>query len=135
MDADKSVLVVNLTPVRFTCGPTRQGRTGSIQVAWYPERSVAVITMVGVPVEEDLNDIEMKTRIVVIHLEYGGDASWLKSIVEVCSTQIVYQWVDWLTNPSSRKEVPNIDWPISVLPSTNKIMGVQTLASSNGQSQ
>ena len=34
MDADKFVPVVNILPVRFIGGPTRQVRTGSIQGSW-----------------------------------------------------------------------------------------------------
>ena len=68
MGADKPVPVVILPPVRFIGGPTRQGRTGSIHVYWDPERSVSVITTVGIPVEEDLDDIGMKTRNLVIHM-------------------------------------------------------------------
>ena len=58
--------------------------------------------------EEDLDDIGMKTRNVVIHMECDGEASWVKSLGEVWPTQSLDQWVDWLTNPSSREEVPNI---------------------------
>ena len=36
MDADKPVPVLNLPPMGFICGTTRQGITGSIQVAWDP---------------------------------------------------------------------------------------------------
>ena len=50
MDADKPVIVVNLPPVRFICGPSKQGRTLNIQVVWDPDRLVAVIMSVGVPV-------------------------------------------------------------------------------------
>ena len=50
MGVDKPVPVVNIPPMRFIGNPTRQGRTGSIQVTQDPEISVAVITMVGVPV-------------------------------------------------------------------------------------
>ena len=57
IDADKPVPVVNISPVRVVGGPTRHGITGIIQGDWYPERSVSVITMVGVPVDEDFDDI------------------------------------------------------------------------------
>ena len=68
MDSDKPVTVANLPPVRFIGGPTRQGRRGIIQVSWYPETSVAAIATVGIPVEEDLADIGIKTRNGVIHM-------------------------------------------------------------------
>ena len=99
MDADKPVPVVILPPLVFIGVPTRHRRTGSIQGSWDPEISVAVITTVGIPVEEDLSDIGMKTINVVIHMECYGEASWVKLLVEVCLTQTVDQWVDWLTNP------------------------------------
>ena len=46
-------------------------------VAWEPEISVDVVTLVGVPVEETLVDIGMNTRNVVIHLEYYCDTAWI----------------------------------------------------------
>ena len=51
MDEDKPFPVINIPPVRFIGGSTRQVRTGSIQVSWVPEISVAVIITVGVSVE------------------------------------------------------------------------------------
>ena len=57
MDADKPVPVENLPPVRFIGDPTGQGRTVRVQGSCEAEREVAVITMVGVPVEEALDDI------------------------------------------------------------------------------
>ena len=71
-----------------------------------------MITRVGIPVEEDLADIIMKTRNVVINMECDGGASWVKSLGEVWPNQSVDQWMDWITNPSSVEEVPNIDWII-----------------------
>ena len=100
MYIDKPIPVVNIPNVRFIGGPTRQGRTGGIQGGWDPERSVAVINTVGVPVEEALADILMKARNVVINMECDGEASWVKSLGESWPTQSVDQWVDWITNPS-----------------------------------
>ena len=74
--------------------------------------------------EEALDNIAMKTRNVVIHMECDGEAYWVKSLGEVWPTQGVDQWVDWLTNPSSEEELPNIDWLIAVLPSTKKNNGI-----------
>ena len=51
MDADKSVTVVNITPVSFIGGPSKQERTGNIQGAGDTDRSVSGITDGGVPVE------------------------------------------------------------------------------------
>ena len=52
--ADKPVTVVNIPPVRYIYGPSNQGITGNIQGAWDTDRSVAVVTSVGVRVEEAL---------------------------------------------------------------------------------
>ena len=52
-DADKPVPVVNIPPVRFIGSTQRQARTGSIQVSWDPEILLAVITTVGVPVDDN----------------------------------------------------------------------------------
>ena len=65
MNADKPVPVVNIPPVKCI---GHQVITGNIQGSWYPEISVAVITTVGVPVEEALADIVMNSINVVIHL-------------------------------------------------------------------
>ena len=117
---DKPIPATNIPPVRFIGFPTRQGIIGIIQGAWHPEISVSVITTVGVPVEEALNDIGMKARNVVIHMECDGEELWVKLLGEVCPTQGVDQWVDWLTSPSSVEEVPNTNWLIAVLPGTKK---------------
>ena len=37
-----------------------------------------MITTVGLPVEEDLDDIGIKTINVVIHMECDGEVSWVK---------------------------------------------------------
>ena len=120
IDTYKPVPVVNIPPMRFIGGLTRQGRTVSIHGSWEPEISVAVITTVGVPVEEALDDIGMKAINVVINMECDGEAYWVKSLGELWTTQSVDQWVVWITNPSSVEEVPNTDWLISVLPFTKK---------------
>ena len=83
MGAEKSVPVVILSPLRFIGVPKRHGRTGIIQGSWDPEISVAVITTVGIPVEEDLADIRMKTINVVIHMECDGEAYWVKYLGDV----------------------------------------------------
>ena len=99
MGADKTVSVLIPPPVRFICGPTRHGITGSIQGSGEPEISVSVIATVGIPVEEALADTGTETRNVVIHMECDGEASWVKSLGEVWPTQSVDQFWDWLTNP------------------------------------
>ena len=68
MDTDKPVPVVDLPPMKYIGITTNQGITVNIQGAWYPEISVAVITTVGVPVEEDLADIGIKNINVVVCL-------------------------------------------------------------------
>ena len=79
-----------------------------------------MITAVGIPVEEALNDIRMKSRSMVICVDCAGEASWVKFLGEVWTTKSVDQWLDWITNPSSVEEVPNINWFISVFPGTKK---------------
>ena len=73
MDADKPVPVVNIPPVRFIGGPSKHGKTGNIQGAWYPDISVAVVIVVGILVEEELLGIGMKSKREVIHLECDCD--------------------------------------------------------------
>ena len=51
-DADKPVPVVNLPPVRFIGGISKQGITGNIQGACDSDILIAVIADVDVPVEE-----------------------------------------------------------------------------------
>ena len=70
--------------------------------------------------EGALVGIGMKTINVVIHMDCGGEASWVKLLGEVWPNQSVDQWVDWLTNPSSVEELPNIDWRIAVFPVAKK---------------
>ena len=70
--------------------------------------------------EEALVDIVMKSISVVIHLVCDGMVSWVRSIGELCLTQIVDQWVYWLTNPPSEEELLNIKCLIAVFPGTNK---------------
>ena len=69
MYADKPVPVVNLPPMMFIGTPSKQVRTGNIKGTWDTDRSVEVVTAVGVPVEEALSDIGMNARRAVIHLE------------------------------------------------------------------
>ena len=75
MGADKPVSVVILPPVRFIGGPTSKLITGIIKGSWDLERSLYVINMVGIPVEESLAYIVMKTINVVIHMVCDGEAS------------------------------------------------------------
>ena len=75
MGAYKPVPVVILPPVRSIDGPTSQEILGRIKVSWDPEISIAVITMVWIPVEKALDGIGMETINVVIHIECGGEAS------------------------------------------------------------
>ena len=62
MDADKLVPVVNILTVVFIGGPSNQVRTDNIHVAWGSSISVAVVTAVGVPIEEAFSDIGMNAR-------------------------------------------------------------------------
>ena len=70
--------MVNIPLVIFIGGPTRHGRTVIIQGVWYPEISVYVITTVRVPLEEALSDIAIIAINVVIRMDCGGEASWVK---------------------------------------------------------
>ena len=116
MDSDKPVLVVNIPPVGFIVGPSKQVITGNIQGYWDPYRSVAVVTAVGVPVQEELSYIGMNSKREVIHLEFYCDKDWLNSLEEGWRTQSVDQWLEWITRPYPEDEVPNIDWLISLFP-------------------
>ena len=78
MDAYQPVLVVNITRMSFIGGPSNKGRTGNIQGAWDPDRSVAVVIDVGVPAEEALSYMVMNARIAVICLECDCEEYWLK---------------------------------------------------------
>ena len=74
MGGDKPIPVEILPPVSFIGGPTSQGRARRIQGSWDLEISIAVITKVGIPVEEALDYIEVKTRNGVIIMECDGGA-------------------------------------------------------------
>ena len=81
---------------------------------------LAVITMVSVPVDEALDNIVMKSRKVLIHMECGGKAYWVRLLGEVRPTQSYYKWVYCITNPPSGEEITNIDWIIVKFPGTKK---------------
>ena len=53
LDADKHILVGNITPLKFAGGPTKHQRRGKNQVYWDIYISVAVLMVICVPVEED----------------------------------------------------------------------------------
>ena len=67
----------NIISLKFAGGPTNQGRTGNMQGDWYPDRSLAVVTDVGVPVEEDLSNIIINTRRELVNLEYDCEEAWI----------------------------------------------------------
>ena len=54
--------------MNFAGGTIKQEITGNMKGSWDPDRSVVVLTPVGVPVEEALSDIRMNARIEVINL-------------------------------------------------------------------
>ena len=58
----------NVSPLNFAGGTIKQEITGNMKGSWDPDRSVVVLTPVGVPVEEALSDIRMNARIEVINL-------------------------------------------------------------------
>ena len=94
LDADEPILVGNIQLLHFTGGPTNKRRTGNIWGDWGPDRSVAVVTAVGVPVEELLSDIVMNARIAVINLECDCEEAWIKPLEEGWQTQSVDQWME-----------------------------------------
>ena len=63
--------MVNLSPLKVTGGPRKKVITDSIHGAWDQDRSLVVVTAVGVPVEEALSDIGMNSRRAVINLAYN----------------------------------------------------------------
>ena len=71
MGAYKTVPVVNIPPVRFIGGPTKQVRSGNIQVSYDPEILVAMITTLSVPVEESLSGTGMRSIKVLIYMVCG----------------------------------------------------------------
>ena len=73
MDAYKPVPVVNIPPMSFIGVPSKQGITGNIHGVWDPDRSVAVVTSVVVPVEESLPGIGVNSRRAVVNLECDGE--------------------------------------------------------------
>ena len=66
LDANKPISVVNIPPLKFSGVPTRQVIKGNIQGARDTDRSVAVVTEVGTPVEEAFLGITMNSRRAVI---------------------------------------------------------------------
>ena len=46
-----------------------------------------MINAVGLPEEEDLNDIGMNSKKVVVHMECDGKESWVRPLGEVWPTQ------------------------------------------------
>ena len=73
MDADKHVSVINLPPMRFIGDLSKQGITVNIQGAWYPDRLVVMVKVVGVLLEEAFSNIGINSRRAVIHLEFDGE--------------------------------------------------------------
>ena len=68
MDADKTIALRNLLPLRYVFRPTKKGRTCNMQGYWDPHISVAVVMELGVIVEEALSDIIMNATRAVDHL-------------------------------------------------------------------
>ena len=81
MYADKPIQVENLPPVRFIGGASNKVIIGNIKGSWDPEILVAVITTVGIPMEDSLADIGIKSRNMMIRLECAGKAYWVRSLV------------------------------------------------------
>ena len=75
-----------------------------------------MVTAVGVPVDEALEDIGRNTSTEVINLECDCEEDWLNPLEEGWPIQSMDQWVEWLNRPDPEDEVPNIDWLIAVFP-------------------
>ena len=88
--------------------------------AWDLDRSVAVVTAVGVPVDEALEDIGRNARREVIHLKCDYEEDWLNPLEEGWLIQSMNQWVEWINRPDTEDEVPNIDWLIAIFPGRKK---------------
>ena len=56
--SDKPILVRNIPPLNLSGGTANQGRTGNTEVYLDPDRSVAVVTTVVVPVEDVFWEME-----------------------------------------------------------------------------
>ena len=70
----------NILPLNFVGVPIIQGRTCNNLGAWYPEISIVVATEVGVTAEEDLLDIVINYRKLMINIECDCLASWIRSL-------------------------------------------------------
>ena len=92
--------------------------------AWESERLAAVVIEVVVPVDQDLENIGMHIRKMLVHMEFNYNIPWIRSLKELWTTQSVDQWVDWITIPSPVQQVPNIYCIISLFPITNKNNGI-----------
>ena len=51
LSAYKLILVGNIPSLKLAVVPTNQGRTVHIQGYWDPDRSVAAVTAMGIPVD------------------------------------------------------------------------------------
>ena len=74
----------NIPPFNSAGGHTKKVITVNMQVSWDPDISVSVVVDVGVPVDEDLLDIVMNARILVIFLECDCEQALIKSLEESC---------------------------------------------------
>ena len=83
--------------------------------AWESERLAAVVIEVVVPVDQDLENIGMHIRKMLVHMEFNYNIPWIRSLKELWTTQSVDQWVDWITSPSQGEQDPNINWIIEIL--------------------
>ena len=73
-----------------------------------------MVTAVGVPVDEALEDIGRNTRREGINLECDYEEDWLNPLEEGWLIQSVDQWLECLNRPDPEDEAPNIDWLIAV---------------------
>ena len=69
MYSEKPVPVGNILPLRFVVGNKNKVIKGFTKGAWDTEISVAVIMSAGVPVKEVLENIDINSSKVVVHIE------------------------------------------------------------------
>ena len=60
----------------FIVVPPKQVITGNIRGLWDPDKSVEVVTAVGVPLEEAFTNIGINAWREVINLEYDYEEDW-----------------------------------------------------------
>ena len=118
--AEKLVPVLKIPPLMFVVGPKNKLITVIIHVSWDQYIFVVVVASVGVPVKDYLVYIVIYSIKVVFLMDFGCNATLVRSLGEVWTIQSMYQYLDCLTITIPGKDFPNIDWHIAILPGTKK---------------